>query len=262
MTTPILDEIPEAAATGEIAAIYADLRAALGVPLVNLVFRNMAAVQGCLPWAWACLKPIYGGAVIHRAGAEMGALARAARLSAPPVEIGLPKDAIGATLESYIRANPINLMGLEILKRALAGDSGETAPGEPAHPAPITALLPMADLKQLPPATVDRLRAMAHILHGEDGPVIPSVFRHFAGSTVALDAISRVMKELKAGNQLDDLGRHMADHGRAAAARLLVRPVSPPNPETARTIDRLAAIFPDNMTKMTVVAVALRTAFA
>ena len=262
MSTPILAEVPEHAATGETAAIYADLRAALGVPLVNLVFRNMAAIPGCLSWAWSCLRPIYTGEAIHCAGAEMAALAATARLNAAPIDIEMPNVAVAATLESYIRANPINLMGLEILKRALAGPGGEDAPGPPAQVVPISAVLPMADIARLPVATVARLRDMAHILHGEDGPVIPSVFRHFAGAPRALEAISQVMRDLKAGNQLDELGHRMAEHGRAAAACLRVQPPSPPNPETMRVIESLAAIFPRNMTKMTVVAVALRRVFA
>jgi hypothetical protein len=262
VNSPILDEIPESAATGEIATIYADVRTALGVPLVNLVFRNMAAVPGCLPWAWACLKPIYSGQTIHRVGAEMCALAGTVNLAASPIDLGLPKGAIAATLESYIRANPINLLGLDILKRGLKGSSGEEGAGTPAAVAPITDLLPMADIKRLPDVTVTRLRAMAHLLHGEDGPVIPSVFRHFATSSRALDTISQVMTDLKAGHQLDALGRRMAEHGRAAVSRLVVTPPSPPTAATAATIERLAKIFPENMTKMTVVAVALRTVFA
>ena len=262
MSTPILAEVPEHAATGETAAIYADLRAALGVPLVNLVFRNMAAIPGCLSWAWSCLRPIYTGEAIHRAGPEWAARAATARLNTAPIDIEMPNVAVAATLESYIRANPINLMGLEILKRALEGPGGEDQPGPPAQVVPISAVLPMADVTRIPAATVARLREMAQILHGEDGPVIPSVFRHFAGSPRALDAISQVMRDLKAGNQLDDLGRRMADQGRAAAARLRVQPPSPPTPETKRVIESLAAIFPNNMTKMTVVAVALRRVFA
>src|SRR5207249_2369114 len=97
-----LAEISERAATGEIAAIYAELRATLGVPLVNLVFRHMATVPGCLEWAWRCLAPLYRGEAIHRAGANMAAMARAIQVSAKPAKIDLPKNAIAATLEAYI----------------------------------------------------------------------------------------------------------------------------------------------------------------
>ena len=96
MSGPILEEVPEKAATSEIAAIYAELRAALGVPIVNLVFRNMAAVPGCLPWAWACLAPLYRGETLHRAGGALSALAGTARVHSVPAEIGMPRDAVAA----------------------------------------------------------------------------------------------------------------------------------------------------------------------
>ena len=59
--------ITEAAATGETAAIFADLRATLGVNVVNLIWRHIATFPGALPWAWASVKPAY---VSGRVGIE------------------------------------------------------------------------------------------------------------------------------------------------------------------------------------------------
>ncbi|MDB5374679.1 MAG: hypothetical protein JWP04_3321, partial [Belnapia sp.] len=52
-----LAEVREAAAPPEIAAIYAALRAASGVPLVNLIYRHLATMEGVLPWVWAAIRP-------------------------------------------------------------------------------------------------------------------------------------------------------------------------------------------------------------
>ena len=51
--------IAEAAATGETAELFADIRATVGVRVVNLVWRHLATLDGALPWAWAAVKPLY-----------------------------------------------------------------------------------------------------------------------------------------------------------------------------------------------------------
>src|ERR1700722_4469552 len=59
----------ESAATGEIAEIYADIRATLGTSVVNLVWRNLAALPGALPWAWSAVRPLYLGGAAEKAQA-------------------------------------------------------------------------------------------------------------------------------------------------------------------------------------------------
>nr|NKB46120.1 hypothetical protein [Alphaproteobacteria bacterium] len=54
-----LPEIKEGDAVGETAALYDDIRAVIGVPMVNLIFRHMATVPGCLLWAWGTVRPPY-----------------------------------------------------------------------------------------------------------------------------------------------------------------------------------------------------------
>ncbi len=62
MTQPSGDPVPsiaEADATGEIADLYGDIRQSLGMPFVNLVWRNLASVPGGLKWSWTTMKPLY-----------------------------------------------------------------------------------------------------------------------------------------------------------------------------------------------------------
>jgi hypothetical protein len=49
----------EAAASGEIAEIFADIRGVLGVAVVNLIWRHLATIPRALPWAWGTLRPLY-----------------------------------------------------------------------------------------------------------------------------------------------------------------------------------------------------------
>ena len=73
MTNTSADPVPsitEADATGNIAAIYTDIRATLGVPVVNLIWRHLAVFTEGLPWAWESLKPLYAnGAIAAQAAA-------------------------------------------------------------------------------------------------------------------------------------------------------------------------------------------------
>ncbi len=49
------DPVPaviETEATGETARIFADIRETLGSPVVNLIWRHLATVEGGLEWAW------------------------------------------------------------------------------------------------------------------------------------------------------------------------------------------------------------------
>ncbi len=42
--------IAEAEATGETVELYTDIRATLGVPVVNLIWRHLAVFPGGLAW--------------------------------------------------------------------------------------------------------------------------------------------------------------------------------------------------------------------
>jgi hypothetical protein len=67
MSDPV-PAVTEAAATGETAAIFADIRQVLGVDVVNLIWRHLAITDGALHWAWQALRPLYAdGSVIGQA---------------------------------------------------------------------------------------------------------------------------------------------------------------------------------------------------
>jgi hypothetical protein len=123
--------IPEAAASGRVAAIFAELREATGMPIVNLVWRHLATEPGALEWTWAALGPLYrSGAVLGEAmhlheRMVLPAVApwpRAA-LRAAGIDAGA-EATIAAVLASYDRGNrqPARLHGP-------AGASGRAAWG-------------------------------------------------------------------------------------------------------------------------------------
>ncbi len=67
MTGASGDPVPsirEDQAEGDIAALYGDIRATLGVPVVNLIWRHLATFPNGLAWAWHAVRPQYrSGAV-------------------------------------------------------------------------------------------------------------------------------------------------------------------------------------------------------
>ena len=55
----MLPELQERDATGEIAAIYAEIRRLWAVPYVSSLQRHLATRPGWLEWTWAALAPAF-----------------------------------------------------------------------------------------------------------------------------------------------------------------------------------------------------------
>jgi len=131
MSTNNGDPVPavtEAAATGEIAASYADIRATFGVGVVNLVWRHLATIPGALPWCWAAVKPLYVDGTVP---AEADMVRRALPLPALPVwpvesleAVGVDaagRQSIARIVDSYNQTNPMALVALTALSLRLDG---------------------------------------------------------------------------------------------------------------------------------------------
>ena len=65
--------VAEAEATGETATLFADIRATVGVRVVNLVWRHLATLDGSLPWAWGAVKPLYLSGMVDSPSVFAGA---------------------------------------------------------------------------------------------------------------------------------------------------------------------------------------------
>src|SRR5919199_1993238 len=124
-----LPELREAEAPPDIAATYAALRQASGVPLVNLIWRRLATLPGVLPWAWDATRAAL------ESGAVAASRARVAAALAPPEGLAPVDDAawraagleptaraeVLAVVQCYNRGNLTNLVLLTALRRALEG---------------------------------------------------------------------------------------------------------------------------------------------
>ena len=138
MSDPVA-AVAEASATGETAAIFADIRAVYGVGVVNLIWRHLATFPGALPWAWGTVRPLYVDGTIAREAAAVRAARRLPLVPVLPAEVlaaaGLDATAqarITAVLDAYERTNPMALVALAVLRQALDGGAGQAAPPGPA----------------------------------------------------------------------------------------------------------------------------------
>ncbi len=124
--------ITEKDATGEVAELYADIRQTLGVPLVNLIWRNLATIPGTLAWAWLSVKPLFeNGQIQNEAlalieGQQLPSVRRLPNTTLRAVGVDAQAEVvIRGILESYDRTNPINLVALCALLAILRNDPSE-----------------------------------------------------------------------------------------------------------------------------------------
>ncbi|MDJ0388909.1 hypothetical protein QMO56_12360 [Roseomonas sp. E05] len=177
-------EVAETEADGETARIYAALRAAAGIPVVNLIWRHFAALPGVLPWAWATVRPVAGSALLAEGIARLEAAALGAGGAAAvalPVLPVLPDEAL-AVVEIYNRGNCTNLQLLTALRRVLAGEAaGGGSPPEAAPPPPPLPPTPaMPRLEALEPAVRAQVRNLAALHGAAVAAAVPSLYRHLA----------------------------------------------------------------------------------
>ena len=126
---PVLAELAERDAAGEIAAIYADIRRLWAVPYVSSLQRHLASRPGWLEWVWAALHPVFADGRAQTAAWQAVALVDVPRL-APIARDALRVwgvDAAGeatirAVCESFVRVSPVNLVLSGLLRRLLDGE--------------------------------------------------------------------------------------------------------------------------------------------
>ncbi|MCZ6532801.1 MAG: hypothetical protein O7A08_07525 [SAR324 cluster bacterium] len=248
--------IAEADATGNIAALYADIRATLGVPVVNLIWRHLASFPDGLSWAWETLKPLYASNAIGaeaaalRAGLEVPVLAG---LSGPALAAaGVSKDdltRITMILQSYERSNAMNMIAHGALLARLEGLS--PAVGEPAPPwqneAPIDGEMPaLLTLDAMAPP----VRALVEDLNriGGRAEILASMYRHLAHWPAYLALIHALIAPFGATGRLEPLINSVIADGRRRASQIaggLASPEKTPNEDIQEDLRAALAQFID-----------------
>ena len=183
----LLAELSESAATGEKAAIYAEMRRLGGVPMVALIFRHLATIPGGLEWTWGVIGPAWRTGQLQEAAWRIAREAPMEALAAVPREalVALGVDDAGlaeirVVLDAYNRANPENMLSMLCLLRLLDGARARESLAPRAWTPPLAPgpLVPMADVATMP-REVARLLDLVSAPGDADGPrVVQSLYRH------------------------------------------------------------------------------------
>lgn len=251
--------VAEAAATGEVAELFADIRATVGVRVVNLVWRHLATLDGALPWAWSVVKPLYQQGV-----ADTAAVRFRESMILPRLE-GLAADqpaSVDAVLASYDHSNTINLFALGALATWLRGEAaavGEPAAGPRLSP-PDVALPKLAAEEDVTPETWQRVLRLNRFGDRPQPLILASMYRHLAHAPAFLEQLEASLAPVQANGSLD---RAIAANRAAAAAQaaVLARAIAAPQPKLATKMETGVQAFVDHaIGKMVTICRAVRTA--
>lgn len=240
MTDPF-PAIAESVATGDTAEIFADIRATIGVRVVNLVWRHLATLDDALPWAWRSAKPLYVQGMADRAAVafrremvlpQLGSLA------------GEEPPSVDAVLASYDHSNTVNLFTLGALAARLRGDvAGESMPEDgPRLPAPDVDLPPLASESDVAPETWQRVLRLNRFGDRPEPLILASMYRHLAHAPAFLQRLEAALTPAQADGSLDRaiFANRRLVHRRA---RVLARAISADPPRLAQEIEASVSAF-------------------
>ncbi|WPZ34719.1 hypothetical protein T8K17_00970 [Thalassobaculum sp. OXR-137] len=231
--------IAEHEATGALAQTFDDIKATLGVPVVNLIWRHLATIDGGLDWAWGAAKPIY----------TSGQAARSAKALFDRLPVAMPEplapgalQAVGVTAEDlatvravaagYNRGNGLNLLALGALVVAPAGPvpSAAGAPAEAAS-APIPRVLSQGDVE---PHVWELVLALNRFGSRPEEPILATMYRHLAYWPGLLALMHAGFAPLEADGRLRAATATTRSMAMAESARLAhLRAEAGPAPEEA-----------------------------
>ena len=189
MNANTLPEIRENQASPEVASIYRDMKAVMGLPMVNLIYRYIATLPGCLPWIWSIVRPHFLTGAMERASAELREGLALPSLVAIKrrelIEVGIDSQAetmIRRTIDAYNRGNSANLISLMAIRLCLDGEVPVTVAVDEGPPATIDAApLPSIPARDdLDPETAATVRALTSLHESAGENVIPSLYLHLA----------------------------------------------------------------------------------
>ncbi|MFM9847855.1 MAG: hypothetical protein ACKVP3_11930 [Hyphomicrobiaceae bacterium] len=266
-----LAEVPEAAAAGRIADIYAELRRLTGAPVVALIFRHLATHPGLLEQIWESLASPMQSGVFQEAAWKITSESVPADLI-PPISgdvresVGLPRETPQGLLnaiEAYNRVNPVNLaVMLSLLRRLELGNAAATSITSRtwSPPAPISGVLStMVRPADIPPHLRRVISDLGFGDRDKVGTVVPSLMRHFAIEPGLLGLLHVILTpKLRDGSlkrTTDAFHARMRHAAEELAPRLRSMPLLAALPGPADTIKTFASTW---IPMMTIVGTALR----
>ena len=217
--------ISESEATGETAAIFADIRQTMQIPLVTSIWRTLVDIEGGLSATWEIAKPLY------ETGQPAAALLKLKTQVVLPVPeplapgqlgcAGVPEDElplIRALIGAYNRSNGMNLMALSALITTPAGDPPEGP--APPDPPPWPALPPLLAPADIVPDTWTLLRQINRFgaVPGQQG--LATIWRHLAHWPGLLALTCAALAPLQRDGTIQRSTRQVLEIAQTEGARL------------------------------------------
>ncbi|MBN9088515.1 MAG: hypothetical protein J0J01_16550 [Reyranella sp.] len=250
--------VAEQAAAGEIAAIFADIRATVGVRVVNLVWRHLATIDGALPWAWAAVKPLYLQGIADRAAVHFRETMTLPRLGS--LSSAQPKS-VDDVLASYDHSNTVNLFTLGALVAWLRGETARDGTPErgPRMAAPDVVLPKLASAEDVAPETWALVLRLNRF--GDPHQVIlASMYRHLAHAPDFLRRLETALTPVDADGSLVRAIAANRQHAHRRAT-ILARAIEADRPAFAGQVEASISAFVDHaIGKMVTICRAIRIA--
>ena len=265
----VLPEINAKDASGVTSEIYRSIEAALGVRLVNLVYRHLATVPGALEWAWAVVGDGFKTEIYKERSAPLADFGK--RLAGATGDLRLislkgygltPREAaaVRVTLNAYNRANPMNALSLRVI--ALALSAGWRPPAVRTYTftsVPPVDLLPMGRLQDLDGDTSSYLSRLALYTTGVESDLVPSLFRHFVPWPSFLAGLGDWLQPLHEDDLISHFSSEISREADAAAKEIfdnlnvVENTLAAPNEDTRLALSRTLAQFLPAICRMIVI---------
>ena len=272
---PGVPEISEAAADPATRAIYAEIKAASGTPLVNLVYRHFATLDGMLPWAWTTIRDGLTVDALVKSAARLPALSGLPGLpDSAFVSIGVSPDALKTLrilIDDYNRTNAFNLVAMSALEHILErhrGDDIRVSPSHPIRPIAGTGAAPaILSFDDLSDETSELVLALNRICDSENPRCLATMYRQFANWPSLLALTLGYLRGLEQGGVLAAAKISVLDAGRMEARALVAEiadrlPVAPPPTDRAVAAAALSMFVTEVIGKMIPIGQALAHFFA
>lgn len=217
--------LPEKMATGPTAAIFAEIRKVMQIPLLTSIWRTLVSIDRGLPTVWAATKPIY------LSGQPDAALGRLSRADIFPVPAPLGADQLAdasmdaeelraalGIIDAYTRSNSLNMMALSGLVLSPVGPS-------PADSIPATApVLPnppeLLEKSEIAPDVWMRLERVNRLGAGANSRGVATLWRHLAHYPGLLRLINHAFAPLQADGTIDRAMQEVFEQSQAEGTRL------------------------------------------
>lgn len=264
-------EVSEAEATGEIKEIYQDIKAVLGVEMVNLLYRRLAVEKEALRWAWGTIRTAAIEGELERGAAALILQLKPLCRGAIPIAAlrGLGIDAaaqasIAGVVGAFNDANPLNLVGSCMWATMLDGQPTRRPAGAPilnsasrrSNRASLP-LPPMIDITEMEPGTAAIVRELLKWRDSSEKPSVPSLYRHLAHWPAFLALSVVILDPVLANGELMHALKALRSSAMTTAQDILSRGApttqSLPQGKALSLVREITAAYPTRISELVVI---------